>query len=782
MNNTLKPRVDGLFLSLVIAVAAINLPVFLNIVLPVHDTMDFFHNFYFFYNELYVNGEFAQWVPFGYYGVQSDFFFICQVPPVYYLAGILGYVLRIENAYFLFKAALFFEQLVFLYGVYRLAGITFKRKATVAFVCLASIGGMALMTQLTFNFRTYYLLPFMVYMLLRFFSTYKPQYAFSAALTFIVSLMGTAPYNAPILLLEVVIICPILFLGNLRSIKNIRFVCRGDIIISFLLLFLTVSLTLSYHYFVTHTVDETIILTTGRDPMTGATNLHTFLTYGGDINWDKFSGLWSPGYRIKTALPADEVFAFDETIYFGAIPFALFLYGLLVTLYVLFVKRKFPNPLYLAVLLLAVVLALLSVGHHTFFATFLYKWFPFMKYYRHVGFVTASFKFLIPLLAGFGFEHFITRMESESGKRRFLWESAIVSVFVLSIVFIADSFKHVMPDSEALKAVIAYSTFAVLVVVAMAILRARFKLRSHIIVLVIVLYLVEVIGYQFLVDITFIQFGRGIKPVNEEVFYVERYRFQPARTMNFPTRRAQAAFPFVYGTTTYAFGYNFMQWDPCTPKTRVHFLNENVNALFTLWGDPLNFMRLKLPDIPFLFIATGCDTSKLRLVSDVVIADGVRKATDIIKGSSIKDTAVVISDGPEEILQEWKNKPHPARAAGNIAAPGFRANGLDLNVEVLEGPLWLYYADAYHSGWRATVNGEPQEISRANIAFKALLLPEGQSTVRFFFDGGASYRAALVIIAIGTLVMAALLVFVIRALFFATRDEGNKPNVAPPNE
>jgi hypothetical protein len=71
------------------------------------------------------------------------------------------------------------------------------------------------------------------------------------------------------------------------------------------------------------------------------------------------------------------------------------------------------------------------------------------------------------------------------------------------------------------------------------------------------------------------------------------------------------------------------------------------------------------------------------------------------------------------------------------------------------------------------VNGRPQEISKANIGFKAVLLPEGQNSVRFFFDGGARYRAAIAIIAIATLVMAALLVFVIRALFFASNDEDN---------
>ena len=72
---------------------------------------------------------------------------------------------------------------------------------------------------------------------------------------------------------------------------------------------------------------------------------------------------------------------------------------------------------------------------------------------------------------------------------------------------------------------------------------------------------------------------------------------------------------------------------------------------------------------------------------------------------------------------------------------------------------FLYLADQYFPGWRATVNGAPAPILRANYAFRAVEVPAGTSTVEF------RYRPVSVLIgaAITAITLAGLAILAFRS-------------------
>jgi hypothetical protein len=68
---------------------------------------------------------------------------------------------------------------------------------------------------------------------------------------------------------------------------------------------------------------------------------------------------------------------------------------------------------------------------------------------------------------------------------------------------------------------------------------------------------------------------------------------------------------------------------------------------------------------------------------------------------------------------------------------------------------WLIVRDAWYPGWQASIDGEPANVYRANVMFRAVRVPAGESTVRLSFTptlwygsiiaGGIAWVAALLL-------------------------------------
>ncbi|MFC1807314.1 YfhO family protein [Candidatus Omnitrophota bacterium] len=60
-------------------------------------------------------------------------------------------------------------------------------------------------------------------------------------------------------------------------------------------------------------------------------------------------------------------------------------------------------------------------------------------------------------------------------------------------------------------------------------------------------------------------------------------------------------------------------------------------------------------------------------------------------------------------------------------------NSAEFNVYVPWNVGYLFYSDSYHPGWSSTVDNRPSKIFKANLAFKAIVVPRGTHSVKLRF-------------------------------------------------
>ena len=81
----------------------------------------------------------------------------------------------------------------------------------------------------------------------------------------------------------------------------------------------------------------------------------------------------------------------------------------------------------------------------------------------------------------------------------------------------------------------------------------------------------------------------------------------------------------------------------------------------------------------------------------------------------------------------------PPRAADSEAVAGsarilrYANTEIDIEVEALDGGF-LVLNDAWHPWWRAEVDGQPADILKANVIFRAVQVGVGMHRVHFVFE------------------------------------------------
>ncbi len=743
-------RIDFLFAGLLFLLFLFNYTSLDERVLTVHDTFANFQNFYVFYNEFFFHQDLAHWYPYGTFGLQSDYNQLISLTPLSYLFGLAGWLLKIRDALLLFKLSVLGEQIAFLLGLYLLAGRIFKHRATVFLICLAAIGSTIWYAQLWFNFRFYYLMPLVLYGLISFFYEEKPQYLWYTGLAGVAWAVGNVPYFLPMWGFILLIITAALTLERSHVWRGLWKKTWANLFSFTAFLFLAGV----YFYFALHSLDNIILDAPGRDPTTGKVSLETFRTYGGTADLYIVLQSFIAGWPLELPWGSGA----DNSVYIGLLP-PVFLGAALV---------KERSRLFWGVAGGIIVLVWLSIGG--LFTTGLY-FIPLMSNYRHVGLMYGLVKLLALIAAGFGLDRFL------SDQARKLPGGFVL---VVAFIFLVESLLA-MPEffdrfregnwEQIWRSVFVARVWVYVVLIGLSLAYQKGIVLALTLGLCFDLFTFQYVVYQSTIPKIPDHFRTMLDAVQVNELQYQAQRFSPMDRIiqsNPPDPEHERKLRALLLTENpgamaiYWETYDFAQYDPCSSEYRSDFWTEGADRL-------KKFMQKRGVHFDAMI---GCRSPKLRLISKAILVEDVVKAERAIRdlSSQEQDTAAVIRIIEGTQLPEGAGE--AGAAAGDLRVTRFTTNEVVVDAQVaLEGGAWLVYADAYHPGWKATVDGVTAPIEEAFLAFKAVWLPAGRHIVRFEFRNGLNYYLSYLIALSGVALGLIAGALVVKTLFFRVQVE-----------
>ncbi len=689
---------------------ALNFPYLDSRVLPLHDTFYNFVNFHTFYSHFFFEHDLVHWYPYGAFGLPAALQQMISFTPIDYLVGVVGALLRVTDAMLLFKVASIGEQIVFVLGVFLLSRRLFWSRATALVLGVAAAGTVVWVIQQWFDLRFFYMLPLVLYCVASFLEFRRAEWLWAAAIASVAWTMGNVPYFVPIwglVLLISVAPAALRYSGEWSGLFR-----RSAPNLLLLAIFATAAAVVVYVSF--RALDFVVMYEPGRDPITLEVDLETFRSWGGNADLLVVARSFLFGWPLHLPWGSGA----DNSAYVGLL--TLFGVGIAIA--------RERSRLFLGVAAAIVALVWLSLGG--IFATVVY-YLPGLSEYRHVGLVYGLVKTLGIIAAGYGIER-LWRWKLRLPSRAVLgWVAAVLAIASLAVV----------PAAWEHHVVLRLWLYLVLAVASLALTRSLAGGLVVALALDLAIYQAAVFRSlpKLLADY---ETALGATRVHEIAYQPRRYASLREAPPGPATARAKRALGLaerpgsmeVYWTT-----YEFAQFDPCRSAYWTDIYLSGVDLLLRMERN----RKLELGEV------LGCDAPKLRLARSPTIVDGQSEAREAWIA------APPIPGAVRDVIQLAPGTPRPAsgtpyREAGAVQVTHFTLNEVvaQTHVTTPDG-AWLVYADAFHTGWRATVDGRDAPVSVANLGFKAVRVPAGDSVVRLYFQPGASYYASYALAAFG---------------------------------
>ncbi len=719
------------------------------------DGFQYFALQYSFLNNVINCGEIPLWIPFMTHGTVATWWHTIQAGLFQNVLFLSGSLFKNVNFLPIFYLGIFLDELLLLTGVWLLGRRFFASPLTVFFVTLSIMGSCIWMLQPWWNFHIYYAIPLIIYLIHAFLDSGEWRFYFLAGNLLFIQCLGNLPYFLPVT--SLVIFLYFLFYLSLnfedskKKFKELKF--GWSFIISTTLII--ISFVALYHV-MNFGTGQIANYNPSRNP-DGSTTLDGFLSYGGSLSLSAWLEL------ILGMSPF-----LDYTLYIGIFCVPFILLGLLFN----------SNRQNVHFSLTVVILLLFAMG--TFVSVFFYYSWPMMTYFRHLAYVAPVIKIFLCFMAGFGFDAVFFN-KSRSDNPRIIKISLAVIAFMMFGVFLILLFlshhdvftvnmlagmvpaKHTfyrmllnkavlvaLLNKTALFAMIASVFFAVLFLI------NRKKYFFPLVIFLLAIHGADIYGFKFS------EIGFKTARVTDKLYKITEFQsaaFAFRRDMLLPNSNSRVELlnilPIQYAAFFNWSTYAFIFFDELGNSFRTdHWLLPLDQYMRAYWGQPLHDLSVKPAGLVYnsrlefpqghraALKISGATEDKIQFFSGADIISSDETIASLITNGNYKGDLIFLSR-PEK--QKETGSTHSVNLSGDYLSSSkrlhlpykverFDANHLEITTDT--GSLastWLFYSDVWHPLWRATVNGKEIPVYKANLAYKAIQLENGQNRVHFFF-------------------------------------------------
>ncbi len=762
-----------------------------------HDGFQYFTLQYYFLNNALQSGEVAQWIPYLSHGTVATFWYSVQGS---FLQSVLLHsapLLPNVDLLTVFHLGMFVDAMILLTGTWLLSRRFFRTPA-VFFIAVSVVGSGVWMEQPYWNFRLYYALPLVLELGHRFLETGRWRWFLAAANLLALQAVSNLPYFIPVASFAVFTYFAAYTAASFDLVlARLRAQRWGWRPATAMLLAVT-SFAVAYACLTIGT-DELVTYSPGRQP-DGSTALAGFLSYGGRV-----------GIRTWLDLVLNGSPWLDMTLYAGILMAPLLLIGLIV------VDRRRIH-----FVVAAIVLLLFTFGTVVSIVAF-HAW-PGMRFFRHIALVSPLVKVLFCFVAGIGFEWLLDASPLRTPRLRVA--SAVTALLLLGSAALAltladsggylelvsaastDGSIHADEPGPVARRLRSSGVLAIaggLIIGATPIVlgfrRFRDSDRLRLAALGAVLLFVTADVYRFKFDHLFRR-SDAIGPAARFVTRPSPMTFPETRAdltgtiLNSPRMQATLGFnrlllSYIQGRsargTQYWTNHVFLFTDEAGSSFRMDSWLRPLDQLMRMNWDVAIDSKATLPtwvdlgrlEFPAKHAGTaniaGVAADKLRFFTQAYAVASAADLVPLMTDDSYRGNLLLVlpADTPNGAAspQPWTSQ----RPLGADESRRFRhellrfdANTVAVRVVNSEAATaWMSYADVWHPSWRATVNGRPVPVYRANMAYKAVPLEPGENLVEFRF-GSRLFSVLAALAALNAAVWLGAVAWMIRNLLRAS--------------